>query len=314
MCLYPRIIKNRKYTKTKKNKGVIPQMKDKRVQYVPVGCGKCMECMKQKAYQWQVRMQEELKHDKTGKFITLTFSEKYLEELQNEIKGLTGYELENEVATLATRRFLERWRKEYKKSVKHWFVTELGQTKTERIHIHGILWSKVENKQIEKIWKYGKIWVGSYVNDRTIGYITKYINKTDKLHKEYKSKVLTSPGIGKGYMNREDAKRNKYEKGNTKEVYHTRTGKKIGLPTYYRNHIYTDDEREKLWLEKLDKEERWVDGKKVSIKENENGYYRLLEEARNKNKKLGYGDNTINWERKRYEEQRRWLIKKEKVA
>ena len=48
MCLYPKLILNKKYTGTKKNKGVIPTLTDERVKYVPVGCGKCMECMKKK--------------------------------------------------------------------------------------------------------------------------------------------------------------------------------------------------------------------------------------------------------------------------
>ena len=36
MCLYPKLIKNRKYTATKKNKGIIPELKDKRAEYVPI--------------------------------------------------------------------------------------------------------------------------------------------------------------------------------------------------------------------------------------------------------------------------------------
>ena len=61
MCLYPKLIANPKYSATKKNGGVIPKMKDKRVGYVPIGCGKCMECTKQKARDWSVRLQEEIR-------------------------------------------------------------------------------------------------------------------------------------------------------------------------------------------------------------------------------------------------------------
>jgi hypothetical protein len=49
MCLYPKFIRNRKYTVTKKNGGNVPEVKDKRALMVPVGCGKCIECKKQKA-------------------------------------------------------------------------------------------------------------------------------------------------------------------------------------------------------------------------------------------------------------------------
>ena len=49
MCLFPKLIRNKKYCSTKKNGGVIPAVNDKRVLYVAVGCGKCMECLKKKA-------------------------------------------------------------------------------------------------------------------------------------------------------------------------------------------------------------------------------------------------------------------------
>lgn len=116
MCLYPKLIKNKRYTVTKKNGGVIPPVFDERTLYVPIGCGKCIECMKQKKRNWQVRLLEEIKHDRTGKFVTLTFSEEALESLNKdvEIKNMDSI-IENEIATLAVRRFLERWRKKHKK-------------------------------------------------------------------------------------------------------------------------------------------------------------------------------------------------------
>ena len=57
MCLYPKLIKNRKYIANKKNGGNIPPVSDLRVLMVPVGCGKCIECKKQKSREWSVRLQ-----------------------------------------------------------------------------------------------------------------------------------------------------------------------------------------------------------------------------------------------------------------
>ena len=48
MCLYPRLIKNPKYKPNKKNGGQVPPILDSRVLAVPIGCGKCLECKKQK--------------------------------------------------------------------------------------------------------------------------------------------------------------------------------------------------------------------------------------------------------------------------
>lgn len=312
MCLYPKFIRNKKYTATEKNGGVIPPLNDNRVLVIPVGCQKCIECKKQKSRNWQIRLQEEIRSDSSGQMVTLTLSNESYAALSKEITGITGYNLDNEIATLATRRFLERWRKKNKKSVKHWLITELGGNGTENIHLHGIIWNR-DKEQIKNTWKYGHVFIGDYVNEKTINYIIKYVNKTDVLHKEYNQKILTSPGIGRNYTNRPDHKKNTYNEKGTKETYTTRQGFKMNMPTYYRNKIYTDEEREKLWIEKLDKEERWVCGERVSIKEEEETYRKLRQYHRERNKRLGYGDGEKDWEKIEYEHKTRWIKQQTRI-
>lgn len=311
MCLYPKFIDNRKYKANKKNGGVIPAVIDKRVLVVPVGCGKCIECKRQKSKNWSVRLQEELKNNVKGYFVTLTMSDESIEELRKDIK-LEGYELDNEIAKKGTRRFLERWRKKYKKSVKHWLVTELGHKGTENIHMHGIIWTDKPAEEIKNIWKYGYVWIGEYVNEKTINYIVKYITKTDLKHENYNSKVLCSPGIGSKYTNRLESKNNKFKGKDTIETYRCRNGAKIALPIYYRNKIYSEEEREKLWLQKLDEEKRYILGMEIDISKNEDSYYKILNEARMKNKRLGYGNDEKDWDKIRYERERRNKLYKER--
>jgi hypothetical protein len=233
--------------------------------------------------------------------------------LENSIKKLKGYDRDNEVCRKAIRRFTERWRKKYKKTIRHWLVTELGHQNTERVHMHGLLWTDEPTEVIQEKWMYGNIWVGDYVNGKTINYIVKYVNKVDKAHKEYNSRIFTSKGIGRNYIHRPDIKRNEYnENGKTIETYKTRQGTELALPIYYRNKIYTDDEKEKLWLEKLDKQERWVCGVRVDISNGDEEYYKLLERKRELSKRLGYGDDEVNWDLKRYENERRNLKKIER--
>ena len=74
MCLYPRLMYNPKYKANKKNGGCIPPVNDQRTLYVPIGCGVCIECRKQNARNWQLRLYEDIKEHKNGKFVTLTFS------------------------------------------------------------------------------------------------------------------------------------------------------------------------------------------------------------------------------------------------
>lgn len=313
----------------KKNGGIIPPLplgedgkKDERVLYVPVGCGKCMECKKQKARQWKVRLFEEIKSDKTGIFVTLTFSNESIKQIiaGEDTRGIKvteelkteGYELDNEIATIATRRFLEKWRKKYKVSVKHWLTTELGKRGTENIHLHGIIWTE-NPEEIRNIWSYGFVRLSTdkykgrkgYVNEKTINYITKYVTKIDEKHKYYEPKILTSAGIGKGYLTEINKKEHRYEEGKTKEEYKIHTGQKIQMPIYYRNYIYKDEEKERLWIEKLDKDERYINGIKVNKDKFDEEYYRLLEQQRAINRRLGYGDDKKNWDKVRYENERR---------
>ncbi|QGF19346.1 replication initiation protein [Antarctic microvirus TYR_006_V_SP_13] len=348
MCLYPRIIKNRKYTATQKNGGHPPPVCDNRILAIPVGCGNCMECRKQKARMWNTRLQEEIKESKNGKFITLTFSDESIKELteeirrkanktieeikenkiedkekekiQREINKTNGYGLDNQIATIAVRRWLERHRKRTKKSIKHWLVTELGGNNTERIHLHGIIWTEEPLKIIEEEWKYGRMWKGkekngkieNYVNGQTINYMTKYVTKLDVKHKYYKSIILTSAGIGKGYIKSHNYDNNKYrEEEETNETYRNENGSKSNLPIYYRNKRYTEEEREKLWIKKIDEQVRYVLGVKIDISNGEEEYRRALKEAQQKNVEMGYNTGIKNWSEEQYEKERRIIKQKE---
>nr|QJB19280.1 MAG: replication initiator protein [Microvirus sp.] len=312
---------NGKYKPNKKNGGIIPPLRDIRVKGVPIGCGNCMECRKKKAREWQVRLLEDVKHNTNGIMVTLTFSDKSISKLKRDvlkesIEEIKGYELDNRIATKAVRKFTERWRKKYKKTVRHWLVTELGHNGTENIHLHGIIWTNESVNEIRDKWGYGYIYPRNedeekvnYVSERTVNYIVKYIYKQDTKHKHYKSKILVSNGIGKSYIESKEAERNKYKaNGETIETYKTRTGHEIAMPIYWRNKIYNEEEREKLWIEKLDTNERYIGGEKINIKNNEDEYYNLLKWYKAKSERLGYGKDVTDWNEKKYEEQRRDLL------
>jgi hypothetical protein len=313
MCLYPRLLRNPKYKVNKKNGGNVPQMQDPRTFYVPVGCGECIECFNKKAREWKVRLSEDIRKHKNGKFITLTFSNDSYSDLYKIAKG-EGYNKDNSIATIAVRRFLERYRKEHKKSLRHWLITELGKVNTEHIHLHGIVWSD-DMVNVEKHWKYGYVWKGynkngrieNYVCERTVNYCMKYFTKRDILHKTWKPIVLSSAGIGGSYEEREDFKRHKYEGNTTKDYYKTREGYKMSMPIYYRNKAYTEDEREKLWIHKLDKNKRYVLGVEIDISENNKEYLEALKYAQQQNADKGYGNGVKDWEVVKYENEMRKL-------
>jgi len=313
-------MKNPKYRVNKKNEGNVPMATDPRVLFVPVGCGLCFECMTQKANMWKTRLNEEIKNDPEGVFITLTFSNESYTELAREIKA-EGYALDNEIATLAMRRFLERWRKRFGKSVKHWTITELGHNGTENIHMHGILWTDKEKiKELASIWQYGFVWKGydkpgrteNYISEATATYITKYMLKTDPAHKYYKAKVLCSKGIGRLPIVSDLYERNAFnEEGETRTTIKTRSGHTTAMPVYWRNEIYNEEEREKLWLQMLDKNVRYVGGEKVKA-DDEKGYKGLVDYYRKINTEMGYGAPD-NYEAMEYENQRRKLMQEQRM-
>ena len=82
MCLYPKLIPNRRYLPTKKNGGVPPVCPNERLRYVTAACGECYECRKQKQRQWMVRMSEENRQTPNAYFLTLTIDDKSYKQLK----------------------------------------------------------------------------------------------------------------------------------------------------------------------------------------------------------------------------------------
>ena len=327
MCLYPRQIKNRKYQATKKNERIspalmpdgtafqwydIPECVDERCLTVEVPCGQCIECREQKASDWRVRMIEEVNDQRRqgnkAYFMTLTFSPEELKILKNREHVRNEC---NVLPKVAIRRMLERWRKDHKKSLKHWFITEMGHQGTERIHMHGILFTpeELQLKVLEekkegvmaqwKYWRYGNVFVGSYVNAKTVNYLMKYITKIDTDHKGFIGEVLCSPGIGaKWWKEHQSDVTYNYRPGRTRTDYILNTGQRIPLPSYYKNHIHTEEEREQIWRDFMDKEQISILGTPHSLRSEH--LENITEKAKEINKFLDYGNDSKEWRKREY--------------
>lgn len=296
MCLYPKLILNKRYQKTKKNGGRVPPLPHPALRYITAACGQCTECLKQKQRAWVVRMSEELRNNEECYFLTLTISDDNIEKLKN--KYTEECKDENGIAKKALRLFLENYRQKYKTSIKHWCVTELGE-ENGRIHLHGIFFGKNIIEGIKEKWKFGFIYIGYFVNEKTVNYIVKYMTKENELKKEFRPMVLCSSGIGKNFINREDAKINKYKGENTIEYYTLRTGQRVNLPIYYRNHIFTEKQRERLFLNKIKKGDVWVMGEKINMRDNPAEYISLLKYHQDREVLL-HGKKTEAWQEKEY--------------
>lgn len=277
MCLNPRIMKNRRYTPTKKNGGVVPEAMDERLKGVEIPCGYCAECVRKARKGWEQRLREEAVNNGYGWFVTLSISE----EAMDELEGIAGSKEANAVAKVAVRRFTERWRKRTKKGLRHWLVCELGTQRTERLHLHGILWvGEGEVKEIGEKWRYGNVWVSKARGDVTCAYITKYMSKPDPKHPGFRGRTFVSKKIGWDYMKSERARMNRFKGGETSTRYYSRGGRKGYLCAYYRRRMYSDEQREVLRLKQLDEPEVTVCGTSIKRTGNIAVDHYLMERAR----------------------------------
>ena len=87
---------------------------------------------------------------------------------------------------------------------------------------------------------------------------------------------MCSKGIGSGFF-----KRRKKSLEYKKEYYRARNGAKIALPEYYRRNLFTDEEKEEIWIKNQEKGYRYIMGEKVSTESEEEynniiTYYQLI--------------------------------------
>ena len=92
-----------------------------------------------------------------------------------------------------------------------------------------------------------------------------------------------------------------------------RNGGKLNLPIYYRNKLFTEEEREKLFLDKIEKGIVYVLGIKIDLKTEESRYMGVLISERERCEKIYY-DNPKDWDKRKYynrlKKQRQWIESK----
>lgn len=281
MCYFPIKVLNKRFVPTKKNGYNPPECPDERLRYITAECGHCFECRKKKRNMWRIRMKEQKKDTPTGVFFTGTMSPKRYD----EIKKRYNIEDDNEIATKALRLFLERIRKETRKSIKHWVVTEKGHRNTRRIHIHGLFFDTIGigkyklERLLKRNWIDGYSYNGYSTSEKCINYISKYMTKRDEANPEFVGKVLASPGLGMGYTER-NKRYHTYKGKDTNEKYVNYNGTTETLPRYYKEKLWTEEERQNLWIIKETNGIKWIGKQKFDTRseEGERWYKECLEE------------------------------------
>ena len=102
--------------------------------------------------------------------------------------------------------------------------------------------------------------------------------------------VLCSKGIGKNYIYSANAENNVFKGYNTRANYFTEQGVKLDLPVYFKNNLYTEEQREILFTRALDENKAYVMKVEYDLSRDEqvNEYYKALIDGKDINNRLGY--------------------------
>lgn len=261
MCLRPRFIVNRKYIKLAGSPvDAISMFAHAPDLYVLVDCGNCLPCQKKRSNMWRQRLIDEFTYlvakdpDVAHRvyFVTLTIAPNFY---INNVKH---------VYTLF-KKFRERYRKRYGKSLRYWVTTEYGE-KRGRLHLHAIFFDPLFNGyELYDLWSYGRVDM-SVVGDspkntdrdplKGIAYVTKYVTKyCDSwfVDPEKKATIFCSPGIGLSYV-RDAKNRDFHSQHGGLRFRLSDNNMPIGLPRYYTEKLFSPIDKfrfSKLNIERL---------------------------------------------------------------
>ena len=246
MCLKPRIIVNRHYLKLCDNNSskALSLFGNALDFYVKVDCGLCVECQTKRGMSWKTRLLDEYHYhlqrfpDDKVSFCTLTVAPEH-------------YAWFCEHTDRAIRLFLERYRKRYGISFKHYITSEYGE-KRGRLHLHMIGFRMLCNMcELRDLWKYGRVDMQTLKGPAGLTYVSGYITKIvhgDKqsnesipyfIDAEKKTKVWVSPGFGLAYTLDPKVREWHYASRYPRYVRVRDNGSPFAVPRYYLPKLFS---------------------------------------------------------------------------
>ncbi|MDI9312781.1 MAG: hypothetical protein QM535_21405 [Limnohabitans sp.] len=221
-------------------------------EYIPVPCSKCPPCKKRRTSSWSFRLVKEGERSLSALFVTLTYNTETVPITKNGFMNLDKADVQ---------KFMKRLRKLSNQKLKYYVCGEYG-TKRMRPHYHLIIFN-ADKEKVEQAWTLdrrplGQIYIGD-VNEASIGYTLKYMSKKGKIpmhHNDDRQKEfsLMSKGLGSNYLTE---KMIKWHKNSIEERMYCniKGNKKIAMPRYYKDKIYTDFEKIRISNYNKDKAE-----------------------------------------------------------
>lgn len=242
MCLTPITLHNK-----------IRKMNDLHTQIVP--CGRCVLCLKRRSAAWAFRLGEEQKISTSAAFLTFTYDTEHIPISKNGRMTLNKKHYQD---------FTKRLRQETKylttTPLKYYACGEYGD-KLHRPHYHAIMFNLpqkalINSDLLHSSWGQGNIDIQP-CNGATIRYVTNYITKGKFTPSDYVNtktgEIFTDDRVPdfalmskKMGLNHLSPQMKKYYKQNLKS-YVTRSGGAItSLPRYFRDKVFTEQEKRKL--------------------------------------------------------------------
>lgn len=243
-CLSPYIVKN-KFTSD----------------YIEVPCGKCPTCCARRTSAWSFRLMQEERISTSAWFITLTYDVDHMAKniTKNGFMNLNKRDLQlffkrlRKAHDTVHKQQIKRMRSGHKvirystpTPIKYYAVGEYGGV-SKRPHYHIILFN-ANVDLIEQAWSDGHIHYGD-VAPASTGYTLKYISKSWRpMHKNddrIPQFAVMSKGLGKSYLTPQMIAWHKNDL-ESRMYCNIDDGKKISMPRYYKDRIYTEQERQRV--------------------------------------------------------------------
>lgn len=252
------------------------------------GCGKCAPCKLKRVNDWIFRLMIEEKNNLGNYFVTITYDTHQVPISKNGFLTLRKTDLQEYIGNL---------KKLNPEPIKYYAVGEYGESRVYgRPHYHLILfniqeeryifesWMRNDNpKEIYNDWEswqkngtpIGDVHVG-HVTQESVAYVCKYVDKDKKipLHKRddrQKEFPLMSHGIGKDYMSPAMLQ---YHADYIRNSQYTNNGYERPLPRYFREKIWTEEQREEIRLDvQMQHDNRETEKEKAFYKKYPNGDY-----------------------------------------
>jgi len=214
-------------------------------------CGKCPECAKRRISEWSFRLMQEDKVSSSAHFVTLTYNTIHVPLTKAGYMTLNKSHLQN---------FFKRLRNNIGDiKLKYYAVGEYG-TQSWRPHYHALIFNLPNTTCVQEAWiadkrvtrtiePLGNCDFGT-VTGASVGYTLKYISKRKRVPAHRNDDripefALQSKGLGSSYLTEAAHAWHHADLLNRMHIV-IEDGKKISMPRYFKNKIYTDADRENI--------------------------------------------------------------------